>query len=339
MSGLHRRATQTGVALIGVAALVAGLPIAGAAPMAGHPASPFVCRSHGPIGAASLAAGVSTRGCRLVGRLVVSGDVAVRVPPAGVGVGVSGVSGQLGSGPGLQVANIGGTVTASIDGDLVATSSAPRGSAAAPVPAACDDARSALEGGPDGHAWATTLHWRYNNKSTPTRMTAAAASRQFKLANSNVVKADDDCGLKGTPRVSSRFDGYTALHPNIAVTPSGRLSCGTFNRKNTVAFGGLPGNYLGWTCYWWGGSGAMIAADMRIESGRKVVLQYAPSCTKRYDLQSIATHEWGHAFGLGHVGKGQSRLTMSPLLPPCNIGPRTLGLGDWKGMKRLYGLR
>ncbi len=338
MSGLHRLATQTGVALIGVAALVAGFPVAGAAPLAGHPASPSVCRSHGPIDAASLAAGVSTRGCSLVGRLVVSGDVAVRVPPAGVGVGASGVSGRPGSEPELQVANIGGTVTASVEGGLVATTSARSGSAAAPVPTACEDARSTLEGGPQGHAWATTLHWRYNNKSTPTRMAASAASRQLKLANLNVVKANNDCGLKGTPRVSSRFDGYTAVHPDIAVR-SGLISCRTFNRKNTVAFGGLPGNYLGWTCYWWSGSGAMIAADMRIDAARRVVLQYAPSCTNRYDLQSIATHEWGHAFGLGHVGQGQSRLTMSPLLPPCNNGPRTLGLGDWKGMKRLYGLR
>lgn len=342
MSILRRLACGTGVALIGVAPLVAGVPVAvaGAAPESGQSASPSICRSSGPIDASSLLAGITTRGCRLVGRLVVSGDVSVRVPPAGMGVGASPVSGGVGSGSELQVSNFGGRVTATVDGSRAGTTSSrvvPSASARV-APAPCRDGRSTLEQGPPGHAWATTMHWRYNKKSTPGRMTAAAASRQFRLANLNVIKADNDCGLKGIPRVRSSYDGYTAQHPNIAVS-SGSISCGKFNRQNTAAFGGLPGNYLGYTCYWWGSGGAMIAADMRIESAKRVVLKYnLRQCRSRFDLQSIATHEWGHAFGLGHVGTGQSRLTMSPLLPPCSYGPRSLGLGDWKGMKRLYGM-
>jgi hypothetical protein len=55
----------------------------------------------------------------------------------------------------------------------------------------------------------------------------------------------------------------------------------------------------------------------------------------KYDLQSVMTHEWGHAFGLGH-GTGEYE-TMYAYTTACNTYKRSLGLGDFDGMDLIYG--
>ena len=54
------------------------------------------------------------------------------------------------------------------------------------------------------------------------------------------------------------------------------------------------------------------------------------SCDRRWDLQSVVTHEWGHTFGLGHVLESDhGNLTMSGgVNGPCQDAERTLGRGD-----------
>lgn len=53
----------------------------------------------------------------------------------------------------------------------------------------------------------------------------------------------------------------------------------------------------------------------------------------RYSLSDMATHEWGHFAGLGHV-KLSPALTMFPFV---HDGMQTLGLGDMKGLVARYG--
>lgn len=74
--------------------------------------------------------------------------------------------------------------------------------------------------------------------------------------------------------------------------------------------------------------------------GSNVGLADSPSCAvqSEYDLQSVATHEWGHAFGMAHETSGQWE-TMYPYVNPCSYYWRSLGNGDWHGMEALYGLR
>jgi hypothetical protein len=170
-------------------------------------------------------------------------------------------------------------------------------------------------------------------------MKAFKAVDQIKRGLSNIRDGKDNCGLQGRPDASSRYLGRTTAKPNI-FTRDGRVTCGTYNSRNTVGWGQLPGNLLGYTCYWWArDSKNMIAADMRLDPGSRTVLKYPASCRNKFDLQSLATHEWGHAYGLLHPGSGHAKLTMAHLLPPCSKAPRTLGLGDWRGLRKLYGLR
>jgi len=57
----------------------------------------------------------------------------------------------------------------------------------------------------------------------------------------------------------------------------------------------------------------------------------------KMDLENIATHEFGHAVGLGHTSEPQcSAQTMFPTAPLGETDKRTLEAGDKNGIKKLY---
>ena len=289
-----------------------------------------LCASGGEIPAADLAAGVATTTCSLAGRVVVAGGTAVVVPPDGYGVGSDGVAPAGASGsPSLEVENVGGVVTASVDRGLTGADA----SVARDV-GPCKSGQFTLERG--GHPWGSTVKWRYHAASTPKRFGKLKALGQIKAGMSNMRTGHNDCGKHGRFRASSKYLGVSRRGPDIRVN-DGQVSCGKLNKTNKVGWGSLPRGLLGWTCYWWRSGGKMIATDMRISRSSLVVLQFPRSCRNRYDLQSLSTHEWGHSWGLGHVRN--DHLTMHHFLPACTPAFRTLGLGDWRGMRKLYGLR
>ncbi|MGD9960922.1 matrixin family metalloprotease [Nocardioides sp.] len=285
-----------------------------------------VCDTRGPIAASALVDGVS--GCSLVGRVVVSGSAAVVVPRAGYGVGADGVAGAGSSdAASLQVTNLDGVVRATVDGDAAPAS---RGLAARAA-GACSAGQFKLASG--RHPWGKVLSWRYHRPSEPKRYATGKALAHIRAGMTNMRTARNDCNRTSNLSARARYAGVSATGPGIRVKGS-RITCGKLNSRNVVGWGALPNSLLGWTCYWWGGSGKMIAADMRLSTSAKVVTAIPGSCTQRYDLQSLATHEWGHAWGLGHVSN--PNLTMHHFLPACSTAFRTLGLGDIKGMRQLY---
>src|SRR5262245_42688277 len=56
----------------------------------------------------------------------------------------------------------------------------------------------------------------------------------------------------------------------------------------------------------------------------------------RFDVQSVMTHEYGHALGLGHSGNGQA--TMAPSVGAGQTGNRSIHTDDIAGIQCLYGL-
>ncbi|MGY4721642.1 matrixin family metalloprotease [Naumannella huperziae] len=107
---------------------------------------------------------------------------------------------------------------------------------------------------------------------------------------------------------------------------------------NVVGWGPIDSSVLGVACSW-----AAIAPGLRLESDIKVNSNYknwyvsGSSCSgQRYDLESLAVHEFGHAGGLGHVGDDESQI-MKPFINQCNLSQRSLGRGDQNGLLRHYG--
>jgi predicted Zn-dependent protease len=61
------------------------------------------------------------------------------------------------------------------------------------------------------------------------------------------------------------------------------------------------------------------------------------TCSSRFSVEAVATHEFGHAFGLGHVSETyHPSLTMSSVIRACQGSESTLGLGDVRGLNALY---
>jgi hypothetical protein len=287
------------------------------------------CIGRGPIPASALAHGAASLGCSLVGRVVTAGRVSVVVPPAGVTVAGDGI-GRHGEVTGLRVANTGDDVRA-----LLGAAAHSGSAGAASDPPACADKTFHLE----GHRWAKSLRYRVALSRAPKRYDRRTLVRQIEAANGNMRKGRNTCGKPNLRTPVGHDDGRTATQPNIKPGDTS-VTCGAYNTHNVVGFGNLPGGLLGWTCYWYlSRTGRMGAADIMIDTGGSLTTHLPSPCTNQWDLEGIVTHEFGHAYGMAHTGSGHSNLTMQHAATPCSTYARTLGLGDWLGMKQMYGAR
>ena len=185
-------------------------------------------------------------------------------------------------------------------------------------------------------AWC--LRYGINLGKLPASLGAATVVRQVKTANANLRKGRNTCGKPRLRTPAAHFTGRTHAALDIKAGAHS-ITCGAFDTTNVVGFGKLPGDLLGWTCYWWVGTGRMAAADIMLDSGNRLVTSIPPGCTAKWDFEGTVTHEFGHAYGMGHTGNGHSNLTMDHSESPCSTYARTLGLGDWLGMKKMYGSR
>jgi hypothetical protein len=198
-------------------------------------------------------------------------------------------------------------------------------------PPACKDRTFSLE----HHTWRKSLRYRVNLSKMPKRFHKSTVVAQVRAANANMRTGTNTCGRPRITTPASHYLGRTSTKPNISAAGP---DCGKGNTTNVVGFADLPGDLLGWTCYWYVGK-RMVGTDMLIDNGRSLATKLPSPCSNRWDFEGTVTHEWGHAYGLGHTGDGHSNLTMQHFLTPCSTYARTLGLGDWLGMKKMYGAR
>lgn len=201
-------------------------------------------------------------------------------------------------------------------------------------PSACSD-RSFATLFSSGAAWSARYDWRYNHQ-------LAAKGKQgsinaLKSGINGIVNSRNSCGMADTVSATARYRGLTTRRPapvrrNGAVTcDAGRLADGI----NSIGWGNLGGSGpLAVTCVR-AINGTIVAADMTFNNQRAWYLgNKAPaSCTNQFSMRGVATHEAGHAFGLGHSGCAQ---TMAPAVGTCDGSIRTLGRGDVRGLRFLY---
>lgn len=204
-----------------------------------------------------------------------------------------------------------------------ATTAAPAGS-----PAACADGQYNL----NPSKWHTTYRWWFRARSTPNGMRKTSALNALKQAVGNITHERNDCGRLDHVSATSSYQGTTTRQPGVSST-----GCGATDGRNVVAFGSLPANVLGFTCVTYlTESRRSIEADMLLNRGHSWTIGIA-DCIVSLVLEAIATHEFGHVYGLGHVSEaGHGELTMSRAVGACDAAPSTLGLGDMLGLEARY---
>ncbi|MBI1742684.1 matrixin family metalloprotease [Candidatus Acetothermia bacterium] len=115
------------------------------------------------------------------------------------------------------------------------------------------------------------------------------------------------------------------------------------NSSNIVSWGTIdgPGRALAQTSFTYQGT-QMVSFSILFDASESWGILGADICPtvqgKTIDIQDIATHEIGHALGLGHTGSRKDRaLTMYPSAQPGETLKRSLGAGDKAGVAALYG--
>ena len=258
----------------------------------------------------------------------------VAAPPAGYGIAADAV---LSSGGHLEVVLETGMdgITRDVTADAVQVAAPASLATIAGSPSACFDKAYRLL----PMKWAVTWQWSFNAASTPTRdVTKAGAERAIKSAVASITGERNDCGRPDRVSATASYRGRTSAKPGVGANGG----CPNRDGMSVVGFGDLPAGVLGLTCTTY----QLIpdAVDRAVESDvmfNKDDFRWATSrATCRGDraiLRSVATHEFGHVFGLNHVSEQRhGNLTMSPAIGPCDDSAFTLGKGDMLGLERRY---
>jgi hypothetical protein len=191
---------------------------------------------------------------------------------------------------------------------------------------ACDDDAFKL----GGIRWEEPFEWFFQEASLPDEYDSEDVLEVLIRSAENITAGRNDCGLPDRIDATARYAGTTTEPPCAASLADG---------FNTVGFGKPDDedrDLLAYVCPY--GIRDVIEADIVINSEMPWALS-ADECRGFGELlEATMTHEFGHAFGLGHVSERQhGELTMSPTSNgPCSPDEISLGLGDILGLEELY---
>lgn len=182
-----------------------------------------------------------------------------------------------------------------------------------------------------GWRWSSTYRWYFKADATPSELTVADAESAIRQSTTNITQVHNNCGLTDTVSATQEYMGRTTTATNI--TTSG--GCESRDGKSVTGFGDLPTGTLAVTCTWYS-SGDALESDARVNKAdyNWTVDAGSSSCSNKFGLEAVMTHERGHTFGLGHVSSNY--LTMRPAFGPCDSSGATLGLGDVRGLRAKY---
>ncbi len=182
-----------------------------------------------------------------------------------------------------------------------------------------------------GHNWGNRLvEWQYNAAGQKGTDSAATLQRAANRWKGNLT---DPCGNTGKSSLRTSYAGTTTRAP----LPTSGGGCGAYSLAlNTKGWGALPTGTLAVACTYTVGA-YPYRSDQKYNTNYNWNTGSSTSCTgTRYDLQGVATHEFGHTFGLGHSNQANNQV-MKPAANTCESAMRTLGRGDIRGINFLYG--
>ena len=88
------------------------------------------------------------------------------------------------------------------------------------------------------------------------------------------------------------------------------------------------------TTYTWFSGTRMIDADIVFWDAGFTFFTGSSGCSGGFYIEDVATHEFGHALGLGHSTVATA--TMYPSISTCSQGARTLDADDIAGVLSIY---
>jgi Matrixin len=181
--------------------------------------------------------------------------------------------------------------------------------------------------------WRRTYEWRFRARSTPAgtkRFTALVALRR---AVTTITHGSNHCGLRDEIDATSNYVGRTRRRGNI----DANSDCTSPDGTNTVSFGRISPKDLSLTCWWTVGNHSVEADIVFNKADYSWTTHWQSGCTDSWSLRDIATHEFGHAFGLAHVNPLlHPNQTMTPVIRPCQNSQASLGRGDVLGLRAKY---
>jgi hypothetical protein len=309
--------------------LPSAVPAQGAEQKPGPTAAEAVCSlpAHVRLHLEELKALAVAPPCDLTGRALEVHGIEVRVPPRGRGVYVEEYYGNAES--------IEAAVRHEPDGRITELESHHG-----------EQTADGGGGGSDGcgqSSWATYqwpvydgYWWYYNRGAAPTTDLDGYAAA-IDAAGNTWNNVSNPCGV---PDYSSKYQVHfmddSSLWPGVT-----SLGCGSSDGYNVVGWGNLTSSIsgrivLGRACKWEGAGGYLGEADIKLNWNQPWTTSL-DGCSNRWHLQSVATHEFGHVFGLGHVSESSNPdLTMSPNINGrCQKTESDLGRGDANGFNVL----
>ena len=108
----------------------------------------------------------------------------------------------------------------------------------------------------------------------------------------------------------------------------------TNNGKNEVFFRNASNGNAIATTYTYSSGGRILDTDIVFWDGGFKFFTGSTGCSGGFYVEDIATHEFGHALGLGH--STVSGATMAPSIGYCSMAARSLSTDDRQGVEALY---
>jgi hypothetical protein len=216
------------------------------------------------------------------------------------------------------------------------------------IPDGCNDSGHSPDPANQGLRIIGEDRWRFNASSTPGYMSVANVEDALRRAGTNVSHVQNPCGIGDGVGAELHYSGRIRDSVNI---PADRFYCPTSgDARSVVGFGNLARQpdgtrTLAITCRWdrhldGYTQDDIYESDTRLNKGDGVdwTAKITSSCSGRYDVEGIMTHERGHHFGMNHVSEDlHPYQTMSTILEgPCQGSERSLGRGDAKGLNEKY---